>query len=160
MRATCSRFKPWFFGRLNPSLSILVCHVRAPQVQTELLDLLPKGLVSSVRGEPWTDFRKSVLGNIDGARLRADFEGERLGGVERAAVMTAARLPATAESEGDEGSGEHGGRGGEPFETCVEQAADEGGVIGEAQGGLQSMARRSVSWHSGKGGKSPGAKKK
>jgi len=84
-----------------------------------------------------------LFGDVNGAGLAVVFEGEVLGGMEGAAMVTAAGGAAAAVGIGAEGGGEDGGRGGEGLEAMLEHAKDEGGMIGDAHGGLGEGRKRS-----------------
>lgn len=88
------------------------------------------------------DLGEKSLGDVNGAGLAVVAEGEVLGGMEGAAVMAAAGGAAAAVGIGAEGGGEDRGGGGELFEATLEHAEDEGGVVGDAHGGLRGKRSR------------------
>ena len=94
------------------------------------MDLVQQLLEALVFGEPCADLGEQFLGDVEGAGLVLLLEGQVLAGVQRPAVVTASGGSAAAVGVGAEGSGEHGGCGGEPFEAALQPAQQVAGVVG------------------------------
>lgn len=117
--------------------------MRPDQGERQELDLLEERLETAVLRDPCTDLREQVAGDINGARRAALFEGDVLAAVQRSPAVTAAGGPPTAVGVRGE-RGREGQRGaGQLLEAAVEHTADEGGVVGNAQGGT-SLRRGAV----------------
>jgi hypothetical protein len=95
-----------------------------------LVDLVQQPLEALVLGEPCADLGEQVFGDVDGPGLASLLEGEVLALVQGAAVVKAAGGAAAAVGVGAEGSGQHRGLGGEPFEAALQHPQQVAGVVG------------------------------
>jgi hypothetical protein len=132
------------------------------QSQAELLNLLEKLLELFVIGDPCLHLREEFLGNIDGLGLVAGTAvGHVLGGVQRAAVMTATGATAAAVRIAAQGGSQNRRAEPQPLEPVIEHAANQGGMVGNTHDGSGNRERnRSKFTLSGKKAEWPGSNKR